>query len=75
MICLYSGALFILSAADWLEGRSGAVVSVTDSNQWVSSSRPGQVALRSGLEQVTFTSCLVLVNPGSRGRMTDLDRL
>ena len=35
--------------------------------------RPG--AVRCDLEQVTFTPCLVLVNPASGGRMTDMDGL
>ena len=53
--------------AQWL------VLRTTD--QGVPGSRPGRVPGRCGLEQVIFTPCLVLANPGSCGRKTDLDRL
>ena len=42
-------------------GQTGAVVSVA--NQGVPGSRPGWVAVHCGIEQVTFTPCLVLVKP------------
>ena len=41
--------------AQWLASRT--------TDQVVIGSRPGRVAVRCGLEQVTFTPCLVLVNP------------
>ena len=41
--------------AQWLASQT--------TNQWVPGSRPGRVAVRYGLEQVTFTLCLVLVKP------------
>ena len=56
-------------------GRSCAVVRASDfgpRGPWFEP-RPG--AVRCGLEQVTFTPCLVLVKPGSGGRTTDVDRL
>ena len=41
--------------AQWLASRT--------TDQGVPGSRPGRVAIRCGLEQVTFTHCLVLVKP------------
>ena len=41
--------------AQWLASRT--------TDQGVPGSRPGRVAVRYGLEQVTFTPCLVLVKP------------
>ena len=41
--------------AQWLASQT--------TDQGVSGSRPGRVAIRCGLEQVTFTPCLVLVKP------------
>ena len=54
------------------EGRSGAVDRASDSDQGVPGSIPRRCTFRCGLEQVTFTLCLVLVKP--RKRWTD-DRL
>ena len=45
-------------------GRTGAVVNVADYGARVPGSRPGRVAVRCGLEQVTFTPCLLLVKRG-----------
>ena len=44
-------------------GRTGAVVSVADYGPKVPGSRPGCGTVCCGLEQVTFTHCLVLVKP------------
>ena len=44
-------------------GRTGAVVSIQTTDQGVPGSRPGRVAVCCGIEQVTFTPCLVLVKP------------
>ena len=44
-------------------GRTGAVVSAADYGPMVPGSRPDRVAVRCGLEEVTFTPCLVLVKP------------
>ena len=53
-------------------GRTGAVVSVADYGPRGPGSRPGRGIDCCGLEQVTFTHCLVLVKP--RKLWTD-DRL
>ena len=60
-----------LGAGDGLEQ---CLVSQT-TDQWVPGPRPGWVAVGCGLEQVTFTPCLVLVKSRKPWMMTDLDRL
>ena len=50
-------------------GRTGAVVRASDFGPRGSLVRAPAVAVRYGLEQVTFTPCLVLVKP--RKRWTD----
>ena len=45
----------ILIVAQWLASRT--------TDQRVPGSRPGQVAARCGVDQVTFTPCIVLVKP------------
>ena len=58
------------------EGRTGAVVSVADYGPGVPGSRPGRrFAVPCGLEQVTFTSCLVLAKPRKPWTHADFDRL
>ena len=44
-------------------GQTGIVVSVADYEPGVPGSRPGRSTVCCGLEQVTFTHCLVLVKP------------
>ena len=53
-------------------GLTGAVVRSVGYRRRVPGSRPGWVATCCGLEQVILPHCL---NPGSRGRKTDLERL
>ena len=53
-------------------GQTGAVVRVADFRPRVPGSSPGRCTVCCGLEQVTFTPCLVQVKP--RKRWTD-DRL
>ena len=52
-------------------GRTGAVVSVADYGPRVPGSRPGRGTVCCGLEQVTFTYCLVLVLVKLRKPWTD----
>ena len=54
---IYTGFLLLVV------GRTGAVVSVADKDQGVPGSRPGSGTVCCGLEQGTFTHCLVLVKP------------
>ena len=63
---------FLLMTTKTNGGRTGAVVRVSILDQGVPGSSPGLCSVCCGLEQVTFTPCLVLVKP--RKRWTD-DRL
>ena len=48
-------------------GRTGAMVSVADYDHGVPGTRPDRGVIRCGIEQVTFTPCLVLVKPRKPG--------
>ena len=60
---IWAQALLFFSASLNLRGGLAQLLASQTTDQGVPGSRPGQVAVRCGLEQVTFIPCLVLVKP------------